>query len=141
MSIISAIKTYLTTYASTAGLVSGALVSVDWLGPTPTQYSIVPVPGTKIVESYLDGSSLREFPFAFQAAFSTADEAERIENSGFYEAFADFFETETEAGILPTLTNKTATKIEALGWGYLFEQGQSDTGIYQIQCKLTYEQT
>jgi hypothetical protein len=35
---------------------------------------------------------------------------------------------------------KTATAIEATGWAYLYEQGQSDTGVYQIQCRLTYEQ-
>ena len=95
------------------------------------------------MQRYLDGSSLREFPFVFKSTQSTSDEPERMENSGFYEAFSDWLETQTEAGVLQTLTGspaKTAEKIEALGWGYLFEQGQSGTGLYSVQCKLTYSQ-
>jgi hypothetical protein len=72
---------------------------------------------------------------------STADELERLENSGFYEAFADWLESQSLVGTLPTLGAKqTATDIQALGWAYIYEQGQSSTGVYQIQCKLTYEQ-
>ncbi|MEN6300822.1 MAG: chloramphenicol resistance protein, partial [Anaerolineaceae bacterium] len=57
------------------------------------------------------------------------------------EEFADWLESQTAAGVLPTPgTKKTAESIEATGWGYLFEQGDSDTGIYQIQCKLVYRQ-
>ena len=72
---------------------------------------------------------------------STSDELERLENSGFFETFTDWLESQTESGDLPTLgAKKTAEKIEALGWAYLYEQGKSSTGIYQVQCKLTYDQ-
>ena len=139
MSMISSVKTYLATYT---GLTTGAPLWVDHLGVTPTEYGIVPLPGTKIVETYIDGSSKREFPFAFQSTESTADDLERLESNGFYEAFSDWLETQTAAGTLPTLGAKqTATDIQALGWAYIYEQGQSSTGVYQIQCKLTYEQT
>lgn len=140
MTIIAAVKTYLSTYT---GLDASAPIWVDFLGTDPTQYVIIPLPGTKIVARYLDGSSLREFPFAFQSTQSTSDELERLENSGFYEAFSDWLETQTEAGVLPTLTGsptKTAEKIEALGWAFLYEAGASSTGIYRIQAKLTYSQ-
>lgn len=138
MSIIEALKTYMATYS---GFASGAALQVDQLGNTPTQYALMPLPGARVVESYIDGGTSREFPFALQSMESTADDLERISNSGFYEALADWFETQTDAGTLPTLdTGKTATGIEALGWGYLFEFGESGTGIYQIQCKLTYTQ-
>jgi hypothetical protein len=138
MSIIASLQTYIKTYS---GLKSGAPVWVDYLGPGFTEYSIVPLPGARIVESYIDGSSLREFPFAFQSMESTADDLTRIESAGFYEAFADWMEAQTNAGTLPTLgTKQTATAIEAVIGGSLFEQGESQTGIYQIQCKLTYEQ-
>ena len=138
MTIISAVKTYLLTYSN---LKANAPMWVDFLGPIPTEYVIIPLPGTKIIEQYLDGSSLREFPFAFQSMESTADELERLDNNGFYEALSDWFETQTEAGSFPTLASgKTATKIEALSWAFLYEQGQSSTGVYQIQCKLTYQQ-
>jgi hypothetical protein len=138
MSIISALKTYLTTYDQ---LVSGAPVLVDFLGKKPTEYSIVPYPGPRFLERYIDGGYRREYPFMIQSMFSTADEAERIENSGFFEALGDWLDAQTLANNLPTLgTKQTATEIEAVNWAFIYEQGQSDTGVYQIQCKLTYEQ-
>jgi len=114
---------------------------VDYLGQNPTEYSIVPLAGARIIEKYLDGGSLREFPFAFQAMLYTADDATRLENNGFFEAFSDWLDSQTEAGTLPTLASgKTPIKIEALGWGYLFQEGESGTGIYNVQCRLEYEQ-
>ncbi len=137
-SIIKAVRDYIAGYT---GLVDGAPVWVGYLGPDPTQYAIIPIAGPKIIETYLNRATLREFPFAFQSVESTADELERLESVGFYEAFADWLESQSLSGIFPTLnSNQTPENIEALGWAYLYEQGVSDTGIYQIQCKLTYSQ-
>ena len=138
ISMISAIRTYMATYTS---LKTGAPLWVNYLGPNPTQYTINPLAGEIIVERYVNGSSLRSFPFAFQSMESTADDLERLENIGFYETLSAWFESQTNAGVLPTLaTGKTSEEIMALGWGFLFEEGQSETGIYQIQCQLIYHQ-
>lgn len=138
MSIISAVQTYLKTYAE---LASGSPLWVNHLNAAPTAYAIVPLPGARKLEEYLDGSSLREFPFAFQFAESTMDEAERLANAEFAEALADWLESQTLAGTLPTLaTGKTADTIEAVNWGYLEQQGDSGTGIYLITCRLIYDQ-
>ena len=138
MSIIDSLRDYLLTYA---GLETGAPLWVDYLGTENTGYSINPIAGARIVESYINGGSLREFPFAFQSSVSTADDAARIGTNEFYELLADWFESQTNSGTLPIMdTGKTALSIEALTSGYLMEQGQSETGIYQITCKLTYEQ-
>jgi hypothetical protein len=137
MSVLSALRTYLLTYD---GLKPGAVL-VDVLGSRPTEYAIIPSPGARVVEQYINGGSLRVFPFLIQSAESTADELARMENSGFYEDLADWLEEQTEAGNLPTLgAGKTAESIEAVNWAFLYEQGESGTGIYQIQCRLTYEQ-
>lgn len=138
MSIISAVQAYIKTYTE---LKANAPVWVDYLGKDPTQYGISPLPGARIVETYLDRSTLREFPFAFEAVVSNADDAVRLENLGFFEAFAHWLDTQSEAGTLPSLgTGKTAEKIEALGWGYPFDESESGTSVYQIQCKLTYSE-
>lgn len=139
MTIISSLRTYIATCPL---LDDGALILIDQLGQEPIQYAIIPLPGERIIEKYLNGSSLREFPFLFQTAESTADDLERIENAGFQEQFADWLEAQTESETLPDLgSNKTADSIEAVQWGYLYENGISDTGIYQISCKLVYRQT
>ena len=138
MSIIGAIRDYLVGYS---GLEEDAPVWVDYLGQNPTEYTVVPIPGNRIIETYLDGSSLREYAVAFRSMESTADDLARIESSSFYESFADWLETQTEAGSLPEMdSGQIAERIEALGWGYLFEQGVSATGIYQVQCRLVYKQ-
>jgi len=138
MSIISALKAYILTYT---GLKTDAPVWVDYIGSNPTEYAIIPLPGSKIIEQYITGGSLREYPFAFQSAEFTADELGRLENSGFFETFSDWLESQTNAGVLPTLGAKqTAVEIEATSWAYLYEQGNSETGIYQVQCRLIYEQ-
>ncbi len=139
MSLISAIQTYLKTYTD---LATGAPVWVDHLNETPTAYAIVPLPGARKLEVYLDGGATCEFPFAFQIMESTADDAARLDTAAFTEAFAEWLDTQSEAEVLPTLdVGKTAEKIEATIWGYLFQQGQSSTGVYQISCKLTYYET
>jgi len=143
MSILSALRTYIATYSE---LKPGALLWVDSLSNNPTSYGIDPLPGARIVEEYIDGSRLMEFPFAFQSTEATASDLERLNTQGFYEALADWFDEQTNAEIFPALTPssgskaKTVEKIEATGWGSLFEQGPSGTGIHQIQCKLTYTQ-
>lgn len=137
MSMIEAVRNYLLTYAGMAD----ALIHVDALGKEPIEYAVVPLPGERTITEYLDGKKQREYPFLIQSVFSTADEAERIENSGFYETLADWLEEQTEAENLPDLgTGKTAESINAVTWGFVYEQGESGTGIYQITCKLVYEQ-
>jgi hypothetical protein len=136
--ILAALNTYIKTYPAIG---SSGVVMVDYLSGNPNEFAISPQPGNKIVEKFIDGGSTREFPFAFQMMAYTADEATRLANSGFYEALSDWFESQTEAGILPTLNaNQTPLTIEAISQPFLFQQGESEIAIYQMTCKLTYEQ-
>lgn len=136
MSVISALITYFQNNTDMAD----HPIWVDYLGERPTEYSIAPLPGTRTIATYLDGKKDIEYPFAINAVFSTASDIERLDNSGSFESLATWMETQTDAASLPTLdAGSQASKIEATGWGYLFEQGESETGIYQIQCRLTYK--
>lgn len=138
MSIIEDVRTYFATYPA---LVSGAGLFVDHLPKEPTQYAIMPVPGERITEHYLDDSSRREFLFAVQSMESTADDSTRIASHAFLETLSEWLETQNKAGTLPTLdAGKTAEEIEAIGTPILFEYGESGTGIYQLQCRLKYAQ-
>lgn len=138
MSMISSVRDYIKTYT---GLKLGAPLWVGFLGPDPTQYAIIPIPGSRIVERYINDGSSREYTFALESTASTADDAERLDINEFFEMFADWLEAQSIAGVFPVMTAKQSPiKIEATGWGYLFQEGQSLTGIYQIQAKFTYEQ-
>lgn len=138
MSVIESLRTYIKTYSE---LANGAPVWVDYLGPIQTQYSIDPLGGDKIIATYINGDSIRTFPFAFRSLESTIDQLGKVDTHAFYEEFADWLESQTYAGVLPVLDEgKTAESIEALGWSFLFRESDSNTGVYQIQCQLVYEQ-
>ncbi|MBT6322559.1 MAG: hypothetical protein HOJ31_10285 [Anaerolineae bacterium] len=139
MSVLSSIKTYLLAYIQTVD--ADAPLWVNYLRDEPVDYSIVPLGGSRKVTEWISGNSgEREFLFAFQSARFTADEAERVGSIEFFETLADWLDTQSETDTLPSMgAGLTPFKIEALEFGYLFEQGTSDTGVYQIQCRLEYE--
>jgi hypothetical protein len=137
-SIIEGVRAYLREYSE---LSEDAPVWIQSLGTTPIEYAILPLTGGRVIEEYINGTKLMSYPFAIQSMESTADDLARLESAGFYEALADWLDSQTDAGELPELpSGKTAEEIQALGWGYLYEEGESQTGIYQIQCELIYEQ-
>jgi hypothetical protein len=137
-SVIEGIRDYLRAYT---GLSDGAPVWVEYLGNEPTQYAVLPLAGGRVIETYITGKRVMEYPFAFRSMESTADDLVRLENNGFYEAFAQWLDEQTEVGNLPNLPEgMTAETIEALGQGFLFQQSNSDTGVYQVQCRVVYEQ-
>ena len=140
MSVLSAIKDYIETYT---GIDSDVPVWVNYLRSEPVSYSIVPLGGSRKVSEWIHGNSgEREFLFAFQSSNFTADEAERVGSIEFFEALADWFDEQSEADNLPIMAaGLTPLKIEALEFAYLFEQGESETGVYQIQCRLDYSKS
>lgn len=138
MTLLESVRTYLLTYS---GFAEDAAFLVEQLGKEPTQYALVPLSGNPILETYLNRKTLRQYPFAIQSMESTIDDLARIAASGFYEALTDWLESQNAAKIFPTMdTGKTPKSIEALGLPLLIEFGESGTGIYQLQCRLTYEQ-
>lgn len=138
MSILSAVKAFIATYPN---LDSGRPLTSDHLGASPVWYSISPVSGNPVIETDILGNKKKQFPFAFRSMEYTADELERLDNIAFFETFQEWLDTQTEAGTLPTMAaGKTPESIEAIDWGYLYEYGQSETGVYQIMCRLVYWQ-
>lgn len=132
MSIIGGLKTWLAGYQ--ANLYTDRVAAVG-------EYAVVPQPGARVLETYVNGGSLREYPFAYESARMTIDETTRLANSEFGESFATWVEQQSAAGSLPTLgAGQTAVAVEVTGWAHLYEQGPSDTGIYLIMCRLEYEQ-
>lgn len=114
-------------------------VNVDYLDEDITSYSIEEAPTNPIVKRYIDGSSERQFEFIFASRESYGPEAlQNIENSGFYEHFADWIEEKNKEGELPALERGLqARKIECTSTGYAF-QTDEDRARYQIQLRLTY---
>ena len=66
------------------------------------------------------------------------DVLQNIDNSGFYEKFADWIENNNDKGIFPLLDNGLETlAIEVTSTGYAFAVTE-DTAQFQIQLRLKY---
>lgn len=118
-----------------------ASLLVDRLEDDVSAYSIEPVPCKPIVKTYLDGTTLRryEFHLASREAY-TQEVLDQINNSAFYERFAQWLELCSRRNILPALNGeRLSTKIEALTPGYIATADETKAR-YVIQCALTYMQ-
>lgn len=136
MRLIESIRNFILTYPN----LNDGRLNVDYLGFEPTEYSIDGTPVEPIIRKYVDGGTLRQFNFVFSSVeVYGQDTLNNIANSGFYEDFADWLETSSKAGELPEMeVGKTPLRIEALNTGYLFDT-TTNTGRYQIQCRLIYK--
>lgn len=116
-----------------------ARLNVDYLGVKPVEYTIDSQPTTPIIKQYTDGGTIKQYTFVFSSReYYGADVLQNIENSGFFEKFAEWVEEQSEKGNLPELEgNKQAISMEVLTSGYLFSANE-DSARYQIQMRLIY---
>ena len=135
-SITQGIKTFLETYTP---LSSG--IYVEFVGETPTEYAVVMLPELEKIEEWIVSGGIYGRHFLLNMRAATNEDADRLINNGFYEDFAEWLRTQSEAGTLPTLpTGYTAQSIEALSNGFLMESSEVlSTAVYSINCRLVYE--
>lgn len=116
-------------------------IGVDFLGDEAVEYVIESVPCEPVIKRYMDGGTQRQYLFVFASREAHGSDAlDNMVNCGFYEAFADWLEAQDRDSIYPQLPEgKTPIGIKAITCGYLFDAGP-DTGRYQIQCRLIYNQ-
>lgn len=138
MNIIESIRNY---FVECPLLQDGCLLNVDRLGDTEIEYTIDGAMTSPILRKYADGSSLRQFNFVFASREKYgSDTLQNIANSGFYEDFADWIETQSDLGNLPELDEyRIPQYLEVLSGGYVFDTTDS-TARYQIQLKFVYYQ-
>lgn len=138
MTIIESIRKFI---SGCPLLKNGVLLNVDRLGDSEIEYTIDGEMTAPILRQYTDGSSLRQFNFIFASRESYgADTLQNIANSGFYEDFANWIETQSNAKNLPKLDKyRIPQYIEAQSDSYIFDTDDS-TARYQIQLKFVYYQ-
>lgn len=138
MTIIESIRNFI---AGCPLLKNGVLLNVDRLGATEIEYTVDGEMTAPVLRKYTDGSSLRQFDFVFASRETYgADTLQNIANSGFYENFADWIKTQSNAGNLPELDKyRIPQYIEVQSGGYVFDTDDS-TARYQIPLKFVYYQ-
>jgi len=137
--IIKALRDYIRTFECLETFNNAIRVNVNYLEENPDTYSIEEVPIEPIVKKYVNGDSIRQYAFIFTSREPYgADVLQNIDNSGFYEKFADEVEIKNDNGIFPLLDNGLEPlAIEVTSTGYAFAVTE-DTAQYQIQLRLKY---
>ena len=128
------------TFISSCPFMQDWRVNVDYLGDA-MEYSIDPLPCDPIIQRYTDGGAKKQYQFAFTSKEEYDQDARiNIENSGFYEQFAEWLESRSFSGELPDLeTGKSPVRIETMSSGYLYDV-DGENARYRIECRLIYTQ-
>ncbi len=116
-------------------------IGVDHLAEEPDCYAIESIPVRPVLKKYINGDTERQqgFVFASRDSFG-ADVRQNIENLGFFQLLADWFESISKTeGFINLGEGKESKKIEAVTTGYVYDVGVSKAK-YQIECRLIYLQ-
>lgn len=121
-------------------LKDGAIIGVDRLGADAVGYTVDTVPCSPVSRQYIDGSQIRQFLFVFASQESYGRIAQNLENSEFYDNFADWILSQNRKKNFPDLGEfREVQKIEITTSGYAYSTGDS-TARYQIQLRMIYYQ-
>ena len=111
-------------------------INVDFLGEEPTEFALEPIPINPIVESYINGSSLRQFQFQLLSCNAYgADVIQNVANSSFYEKLYETIENNSKKRNLPNIVG--IQKIECLNSGGILD-ATTNTARYSIQMRILY---
>lgn len=137
--IIESLRNYIRTCPHLDTFNSAIRVNVNYLSPNADAYSIEEIPIEPIVKKYVNGDCIRQYAFIFTSREPYgADVLTNIDNSGFYEKFAEWVDTNNDIGNLPLLHNgMEALEIKVTSTGYAFAVTE-DTAQFHIQLKLKY---
>lgn len=113
-------------------------INVNYLSEKAVRYSVEAVPCRPIIRQYVDGGSLRQYIFVFASReFYDEEVLENMKTAKFYEDFSDWLETMSEKNILPEIDGCTATRVETLSTGYVYDASERNAR-FQVQCRLIY---
>lgn len=133
---VGSIKEYLMTYPP---LANG--VSLDFVDTEPTEYAVQMLPELEKIEEYIAGGGIYGRHFLLNMRAATAEDADRLQNNGFFESFQDWLYEQSFLGNLPELPDGFKPQsIEALSNGFMMEASETlTTAVYSINCRLVYE--
>lgn len=114
-------------------------INVNYLADEVDSFSIEEVPVNPIVKKYLDGTAVRQFQFVFCSREPYSSEIlQNIENSTFYEDFADEIESKNNKGDLPKGINDIEPlSLVVISSAYTVNVTE-DTSMYQINLNFKY---
>ena len=114
-------------------------INTNFLDGEIDSFSIEEIPCNPIVKKYTDGSTLRQFQFAFCSREPYGSEIlQNIDNSSFYEDFSNEIEEKNNRNILPIGdSNIEPIELKVTSSAYVVTT-EEDTAMYQINLNFKY---
>lgn len=138
MTMTEALRDYLEQFPG----LSGGVMHVDWLPAEAQSYTIDSVPAEPVLQTYMDGSSRRQFLFQVASReFFAPDVGNQTGNMAWFEEFTAWVEAKDFRRDFPALgPGKSCKSIEIVSTAYPFSVSDDGMARYQVQMKLTYLQ-
>ncbi len=126
-------------YVTQCPLLKNGLIRVDSLGSKPVEYVVEVLPANPIVQTYINGDTIRQYLFAIGSReYYALDMIQNMENSEFYERLQEWFEQQNAREVFPDIgEDKEVQRIELVTSGFLFATDRK-TARYQIQFRIVY---
>ena len=137
--MVSSIIEGITQYFMDCPLLKDGVFRVDSMGDEAIEYMIETGVFNPVVKTYVNGDSDRVYQFNFGSReFYTMDRIQNIQNSAFYEDFADWIEEQDRLGNYPEMPEGcTPQELAVMSPGYIFDMSMR-SARYQIQLQLNY---
>lgn len=112
-------------------------IKADFLDDNINSYSIDKVPTASTEERFITGERIKRDVFALRSRFKyTSNQAEELENVGFFEKFESKIESNNKNNILPDI--KGIESIECLNCGSVIFANNNNTCEMRLNIKITY---
>ena len=120
-------------------LLGDGVFRVDALGSDPVEYALESAITSPILKKYVNGDTLRQYQFNFVSReYYDMDRIQNIQNSEFYEQFAEWVEEQESLGNFPELPEGCEPdSLSVLSSGYIMDISMRNAR-YQIQLQLIY---
>lgn len=135
MTIVESLRDYLKEFTCLSVL--DDQINVNYVDES--NFSIEEIPVAPILTRYVDGSTKRQFQFAFTKRYPYSSEVmQNLENSSFYEVFSDELEAKNRNGSLPTLKDGLEPlKLEVISSSFVLSSTETEA-LYQIIIRFVY---
>lgn len=142
MPAVNTIENIRAWFRTCPAISTGNRFSVDHVGRDPTEYAILTTPSplkTKLdILGNVSMAAVQELNFAFVSREEYGrDVLQNLANLGFFDEVIDWIYAQNKVKNFPVLREGTVMMIVPTMTQYLIQAG-TDSGRYQIQCKITY---
>lgn len=129
----------ITDFFMACPLLQDGVFRVNALGDQAIEYNIETGVFNPVLKQYVNGDTLRQYQFNFVSReYYAMDRIQNIQNSEFYEQFADWVEEQDALGNFPKVPEDCEPdSLSVLSSGYIMDISMRNAR-YQIQLQFVY---